>query len=1489
MIDNSTRYTQGVSSPKPLVKLFLYKIARDTKLWDFNHDFSKIPNFSGYVAMGGDPADIDIPSATVRNTLESASFARLPFDSWIPRITDFQIDTVTGMPNTGSKKLDDQAKAYFSLEDIDRANMKLHWKNLYGTATANSNGSTTPNSTYESNFTKFFNDRKQYLIDQINNVIALFSINREAAINRYNITDFLIKYTHDTSVADMSNVLDVELASDPSAFFASGRDVRLSTATALGEFHAGDNGEGVVGNVQDVTIPLIEENDVLEMRIKYMDDNSSRWEVQESGFIDSEGYQRVFMGYVSSMVRTMQYNNQERVNLVASGISKIFSLYDTSFTPSIAIGATGAMFESGVEMSDTKFSIWANNLCGKSTNDIFDGFMHAGLFCTKLGDAKNALPKMQAELDAAKSELAQIEQAQDTTDISGNPVTQKGKSALATKVANLEKKVADTATAINKQKQMQLSSVFALSDISGAVDGAATPPKDLDIEYYLPMSMSDPASTSFQLINYIPVLMSLARQYAMDDAAPAQFSLLVKENTTARTKLLSQVMATVEQAGYLGYKTMMQTAFKMFYPELKRPDAIFSELKENTFLELFEDRPGVIRLRPPKYNILNLNPDVTEYIHTNPSPVVNLPVPSGPGNRNIGLNAEYVIPASAIMAISVHRDDVAITTRADHTFETVFNGQALEGYTGHFTDAGYLMKYGLRTTGPQHNPMALSPKISAVLSAVRMAAANATARTITLTVFNNREYRLGRLYYIPTSLSTLQETNSRGIVSKGVVGYVTKIDTSLTYGQEATHTITLEHVRQAEVLEVKVKDSPGKIVYYANFKKLPDIATYMRLLATDNEFARDAATAVQQSDRGLHDAVSGMTSIVSDDGFMVIPNGLYEDSFSPDAKGAYSKFYSDKLIGSGIASKILKPSDAAIQSEMNNFITTIKHDAIQDQGQASLSTNFLAKLVTYDVDPQLKLYPKVPGIGSSQSIIQQIPNTESTQNRDVDDLMHVIYNLISKAVDAKYFGTSNILVPDQMEHQPIQVSSGLRFIQVPVTAGAPTGIRTGRSPGLITADNPQGTFNIKCNIFVGTLPASVQYNGRVVFAFVQTQDTDKVSRGNYNKFFVFHVPYNKSLRLANLINTDTLKDGGGCRQLETVQYYSGNPKAQGDMHSRGAALIFTNLGISLWGFEDILNSCIELDMATPNANVIPNLDKLLEDKEAPPADADCDMAHLIRSYVNCMVEPYNYVHTPPINNSYNASAVDNVVFNNATAALIMRGCLTAAKQVLNFKFATEAVAEVNRDLAAAQYFKHEFYGSKNLNERLFVPVAKTYFSTGSISGTGLFDKIASQSQVFPESQQPSLYTAVIQRFNTTTGADLAIRPAGSTGPADTYLLRSQIESNVSMTDIDNLEMKINVATTPLIPSTTYNLVDFIKGTYVTYPFLMFQLVDNMELIPWYKAAVYYYAQKALQGNALAALWHTSYSQNSAPFQSTIAEDQRTASDQYQKLNLRENY
>jgi hypothetical protein len=378
-----------------------------------------------------------------------------------------------------------------------------------------------------------------------------------------------------------------------------------------------------------------------------------------------------------------------------------------------------------------------------------------------------------------------------------------------------------------------------------------------------------------------------------------------------------------------------------------------------------------------------------------------------------------------------------------------------------------------------------------------------------------------------------------------------------------------------------------------------------------------------------------------------------------------------------------------------------------------------------------------------------------------------------------------------------------------------------------------------------------------------------------NKFFVFHVPYTKSARLANLINTGT-PPGCGYRRIATVQTLGGNAHAKSDLHAEGSAVVFSNLDVACWKFSDIIASCIELDFGASKeiSFVDPNL-----------TDDSSDMAHLFHTYVNASLEPFNYVRD--YNYSFNPDAIDATTETADTVNSIVAACFSAVPEaVLNINFPTKTVTDADHNSTA--YLKNWF---KQViaphTEHVLVPVQNQYF-------TKLFTNISKQMQ----NGMPALYTSVMRLTATTDPKDaknLRIAPVTYGYPVNNKGVKStktgKLAFSIDFGSIDAFQFAISSADFQLIPVGKYaNLRDFISGTGTDFvtgapsdcSMRCMQLVDNYAISLPPNGTDY---RSRVENNALSQLWHLSYANISTPFQSPKAATERVAADMLHMLNL----
>ena len=1220
----------GSSGSKVIVNVYLYKAGKGSGLFNFQHDLRTLhesyANAYGsstetYTSVGPDPSDLDMTSEAVLKQLQDKSLGRLPYDCWIPRDLDTRVSTITGIPTIASTELTATQKSYFSLEDMDKQ-LRLSWKNL------------SEPKTYASDFKSFLQGRKTQLLAELGTVDPL-----NIPLDVYNLTPYLVDYTHTTQLHDFVNSIDLSLMSDPRSLYSAGNQVSPMSSASMGS--AVFQGS-VIGNADEKQVPVIEENDIVEIRVKYVTNQGDKpYKMTESCFIDDNGFQRTFIGFVTAVSRTFKYGKQESVSLQCHGLSKMFHIYDANFTPSLStseasVNDPNPIFELGLEMSNLSFSLWGNRFNDMHAYDIFNYFMSSAMFSSSTQYYTKRKAELNEKLAKAQAYLKAI--PVDTNTDAGTATTAIDRRDAQEEVAKVAKEITGLQLRINDlAKNHAAVDALLTRNLSATLSGEIKPPKGLDVQLYTSDTHILPDNLSFQTINSIPVLMSLARTYASSrhlgavtkDNKPVKSK--VKSGDMADIKALSGVFGSVEQGFNVPYKLLMQTAFNQFYPELKKPSHIFADLRAATFLEIFEDRPGVLRMRPPKYNIMNLNLDIKDFPSLGEQSAFALAVPGGTAQ----VNGEYVISPQDVLSVAVARNDAAILTRADHTWTLpLSNSQALPGHTGHYTDPAYISKYGLRTTGPLQHPMAMSPMIASYLSAIALATRNGAVRTVALSVMNNKEYQIGRLYYIPVSIPYTKGKDA--VVSKGIVGYLQDIKTQFTYNNPPSHSLTLTHVRQAEILEMEITGSTtaagralslatagpldlgaftaqagvsslsnplpvtqvattNKVVYFANFKRLPDISTYMRLLATDAAVNQDFSAAVNNKGNDLSTGPGGGSSFSYGDE-LTIANGV----------GAHNATGSLDYAGTLAAMKMLPTTttlgDASgreYQFEQNVFLTGLSASAFMDTVNPTLnvSKNLLAKLVVYGADPYTMLYP---------------PIEHASGLRGTRDLLRVVNILAQKYVQQVATSTPATL-------------SGIKDSLASLST-APT-VDTGLSAaGRAHYCAKIGTPNSKVKLagseyftrykvvsFVCSDPTttrSTDINWHMVACVI---DCSWGSNNNIRKLLFIHVPYTKSLRLANLINTGMVGGGGG-RGTEKAKAVSGSALPTTDPHTAGAAVGFSDIQVATWALTDIAESCVEVDYSDTGGQ------GLSDDTPNDPALA-AQYTHMVEAYVNITAEP----------------------------------------------------------------------------------------------------------------------------------------------------------------------------------------------------------------------------------------------------------------------------
>lgn len=384
--------------------------------------------------------------------------------------------------------------------------------------------------------------------------------------------------------------------------------------------------------------------------------------------------------------------------------------------------------------------------------------------------------------------------------------------------------------------------------------------------YDIPLKQ-DIDKVNFQFITYIPLLYILVK-------------FIETRDTTSKLDL-SFISAYHDGIDIPPYELAIQEAFRLFYPVLKTPLDILREVVINTFCEFFENDQGVLILRTPKYNQIDLFYDFLEKNNSEIKTDNRITL-----DKDItDVNSDYIIIPENIISYSYDQKDPSIVTRSDMQFYFPLNGQPLPTYTGHYTDPYLLAKYGMRPVEPMNNPLSINPAIAEVLSPLVLANKNKNARIIQIEVINNKPYKLGYLYFIPTDSSYKEplinseiNTTLEGVEKRiyGYVGYLEQKQSSYAPFKGFTTTLTFTYVRKANIIakQVKGENFVTKPTYqkYIEFKKLPDTETILNLAF---KFNVDKAQGMveKQTPAEKEKASSITTSEISENGFYIIPNG----------------------------------------------------------------------------------------------------------------------------------------------------------------------------------------------------------------------------------------------------------------------------------------------------------------------------------------------------------------------------------------------------------------------------------------------------------------------------------------------------------------------------------------------------------------------------------------------------------------------------------------
>ena len=263
----------------------------------------------------------------------------------------------------------------------------------------------------------------------------------------------------------------------------------------------------------------------------------------------------------------------------------------------------------------------------------------------------------------------------------------------------------------------------------------------------------------------------------------------IRECGSETAILIAKVDCNIMQTRLEAYLAQLRNHFNIFWSTFTTPLQLLYALAKETFLEIYEDRCGVLIMRTPRYNtwvgddIINME-DLNDW--------------------------EQSI------------NDSELKSRSDYQWSIEYVGAQQNLSGGYYQNVPALLKYGFRCDAPKQSPNAQSEIECAIFGALDVTKENGKTRQLVVTVPMIQDYKLGRLYYFPIQTYS---TNAE-VVSSGCVGYLVNIASTIQPGQVDMHRLTFTYVRNAELLteNTAVGENYGRIL---NFNHLPDLEMFM--------------------------------------------------------------------------------------------------------------------------------------------------------------------------------------------------------------------------------------------------------------------------------------------------------------------------------------------------------------------------------------------------------------------------------------------------------------------------------------------------------------------------------------------------------------------------------------------------------------------------------------------------------------------------------------
>jgi hypothetical protein len=339
-------------------------------------------------------------------------------------------------------------------------------------------------------------------------------------------------------------------------------------------------------------------------------------------------------------------------------------------------------------------------------------------------------------------------------------------------------------------------------ELQSAGIGPNTIPYKMDEQFFQAVSTIGFQNSVFVLLT---LKLMLDAQVAVGAPGSLQARLFPQDVAGKPPKIVeSPYRAILEHGEHKTFNEMVATGFENFFSQLTYPHEIIDEVRGATYYDAFEAREGVIILRPPRYNRIELTDSEfkSRTMQTDFTSVLSEKRDSSGtvSGYQFNRNADFFIKNEELLGdISFEKNDMLLDTMAVAKFMWPFVGEQ-DFPAGSYVDPNLLIKYGTRSKGPVSNPSVQSPALGRLFAPIILSMHNAGTRGFVLPVKDGRRFRVGKLYYIEAA---------------GCVAYLSAAGIIYGYQKLSAQNLTFTMARKVEDRIIKDIASANEIQNFA--------------------------------------------------------------------------------------------------------------------------------------------------------------------------------------------------------------------------------------------------------------------------------------------------------------------------------------------------------------------------------------------------------------------------------------------------------------------------------------------------------------------------------------------------------------------------------------------------------------------------------------------------------------------------------------------------